>query len=694
MGDQVRRHQRAVAVAGDADAIAIDDARADGLVDRRLRVVDELLEVRVVGLLRIADDRERRVVDDRVAGEKQQAVVVEARELLLRAADLAGRRRARVVERVRVEDRRDARALLVAGRREQRERELRAVLALVLDEALLDRAHRGRGIREVRDGARRRSDRGLARFRRRERLAERAEHRVRRIRRRLVPRQERRGRSASANVRKYSSAVFSLRNRRSDLRVFRSKRSRNGRSPSGDAPSPREEDRVAVLPHDPLPVGQRAVDRLAGVLVALVARQSQRRRGLAAGSSTSTRNVRCQCLFSSYSWSSATPRRSRPVEADEALLGARDLGGRAGERRRQHHDLVARGNVDVPVAAVERLGPDERRGLGRAPLEVARSGRHAGDRHAIREGQLRERADPAAGAVPELHVVREVRVRGDVRVRLVNRRRRGGVSPSGEGSTSVMIAGLADRRDRARVRVDEGELAGRVVVEEVLVVLVRERVARLVGAALAGLAGRLLDARAVRRDRRRRRRPGVRRHELHEQRLLVGHPLQRAAQHRVQPRVAEAPDRTRSRRRRPTARRRPRGVPEREALPVGGPRDAVRAAAPAAASPGVSRLVATSTSVKRLRARRDPVAARRVVLAPRPRLDAHARELAGTAPRPARWADTRPTTRAGSGRPSGSRTASAATARAARRGRSAAACRSPIPQVPPRPRTRRGPQGV
>ena len=73
--DQVRGHQRAVAVAGDADAIGIDDPELDGLVDRRLRVVDELLEIRVVRLLRIADDRERRVVDDRVSGEEQQPVL-------------------------------------------------------------------------------------------------------------------------------------------------------------------------------------------------------------------------------------------------------------------------------------------------------------------------------------------------------------------------------------------------------------------------------------------------------------------------------------------------------------------------------------------------------------------------------------------------------------------------------------------
>ena len=64
-----------------------------------------------------------------------------------------------VVERVGVEDRRNARALLVAGRRVEREREVGAVLALVLHQALLDGAHRGRGIGDVRDRNARRSER-------------------------------------------------------------------------------------------------------------------------------------------------------------------------------------------------------------------------------------------------------------------------------------------------------------------------------------------------------------------------------------------------------------------------------------------------------------------------------------------------------------------------------------------------------
>jgi len=49
--DQVRGHERAVAVAGDADTIAIDDAKLHGFVDGRLRVVDQLGEVVVVGFV-------------------------------------------------------------------------------------------------------------------------------------------------------------------------------------------------------------------------------------------------------------------------------------------------------------------------------------------------------------------------------------------------------------------------------------------------------------------------------------------------------------------------------------------------------------------------------------------------------------------------------------------------------------------
>ena len=58
--------------------------------------------------------------------------------------------------------------------------------------------------------------------------------------------------------------------------------------------------------------------------------------------------------------------------------------------------LSRAGTFDVPVAAVERLGPDERRRLGRAPLEVARPGRHA----------VRSARDPRAAASRACGVLR------------------------------------------------------------------------------------------------------------------------------------------------------------------------------------------------------------------------------------------------------------------------------------------------
>ena len=120
----------------------------------------------------------------------------------------------------------------------------------------------------------------------------------------------------------------------------------------------------------------------------------------------------------------------------------------------------------------------------------------------------------------------------------------------------------------------------RVVVEEVLVVLARERVARLVGAALAVLAVGLLDARPVRRDRRRR--AAARRCPARASRAASSGRASTAASCRasgsaarrrggcIAP-VAASPIQS------STASL--RGVAEREALAVGGPRDAVGAAA-------------------------------------------------------------------------------------------------------------------
>jgi hypothetical protein len=107
-----------------------------------------------------------------------------------------------------------------------------------------------------------------------------------------------------------------------------------------------------------------------------------------------------------------------PPNALVALLRSRYFNGRTRERRLLHKHLVARGNFDFPVAAVQRLRPDKRGRIGRAPGEVARPQRHAVNGDAICDRQLCNRMSHLAGAVPNVNVVRKPVVRRDIRIRL------------------------------------------------------------------------------------------------------------------------------------------------------------------------------------------------------------------------------------------------------------------------------------
>ena len=253
---------------------------------------------------------------------------------------------------------------------------------------------------------------------------------------------------------------------------------------------------------------------------------------------------------------------ARPTRTREALLGARDprLAARR-ERRLLHHDLVARRDLDVPVAAVERLGPDERRRLGRAPLEVARARRA---RRAPARG--RRAAVDATVCTTLARAIPDRRRRAGSGRRSSRTSTAGGsiatrrCSPSGAASTSAYAADACRCGVTAPVAAStSASCEARVVVEEVLVVLARSacrasrtccsRPSAPVDSWMLGPIGH---------DRRRRAaRPGRRRHELHEERLLVGHPLHGAAEHRVQPRTPRRRAPRRSPRRPPRARRRP-----------------------------------------------------------------------------------------------------------------------------------------
>ncbi|KAG0752682.1 hypothetical protein G6F24_013433 [Rhizopus arrhizus] len=129
--DQVGGHQATMAVTGHADAVAVNHTHVHCLVHRRLGVGFQLLQVGVIGVLRVAHDRERGIVDDRVAGQQHQAVRLQAGEGLLRTGHLPGLRGVGEVGRVRVQDRRHALSFLVTRRRVQGERQVHAIGTLV-----------------------------------------------------------------------------------------------------------------------------------------------------------------------------------------------------------------------------------------------------------------------------------------------------------------------------------------------------------------------------------------------------------------------------------------------------------------------------------------------------------------------------------------------------------------------------------
>jgi hypothetical protein len=90
VGHQVSGHQRPVTVSGDAYAIRVGNPKSHRLIHGCLRIGDELFQISVVGFLRIANDRERSIVDDRVTPKQQQPIFIQPRERLLRTHNLSG----------------------------------------------------------------------------------------------------------------------------------------------------------------------------------------------------------------------------------------------------------------------------------------------------------------------------------------------------------------------------------------------------------------------------------------------------------------------------------------------------------------------------------------------------------------------------------------------------------------------------
>ncbi len=226
------------------------------------------------------------------------------------------------------------------------------------------------------------------------------------------------------------------------------------------------------------------------------------------------------------------------------------------------------------------------------------------------------------GEVPDGQVARETLMGGDVGVGLVKGRDQQ-VAPVRRRIKLFVPVRLADGRDHTAIGVDQGDLRGAVVIEQILVVAVVQSVAVFVGAALATGARGFLDARTEGNIGFGRGRALMSGHQLDQQRLLVGHPLEFILQHRVQPGARDAMYEPGGGIAHPELDGIGSDVLEREAFAVGAPHGRAGATAFRKAHVGHG-TVGHVHQVQAAGAGGDAVTARGVVLAVVLRLDAHA----------------------------------------------------------------------
>src|SRR2546425_222029 len=76
--EQIRRHERAVAMAAHADAIAIAHPHLNDFINRSFGAGDQLLDVMIVGSFARANNRHGWIIEDRVARKQQEEVRIAA----------------------------------------------------------------------------------------------------------------------------------------------------------------------------------------------------------------------------------------------------------------------------------------------------------------------------------------------------------------------------------------------------------------------------------------------------------------------------------------------------------------------------------------------------------------------------------------------------------------------------------------
>src|SRR5215472_15317915 len=366
--DQVHSHQSTVAVSGDTNTVWISDSEAHGFVDCGLSIGNELVEVGIVSFLWITDDGEGSAIDNRVTSEKQKPVLSQLRKGLLRSGHLTSGRGIGIVERISVKNCRHARAFLIAGRRVEREGEVKSVGALVLDETLLDGAYGRRGIGNVRD---RRAGRGEHCFSVGwiDLVFEGALECVGWIGGRLMPRQKRlrigSGKGEELFIARLlgPEKTFGLLAREIEAIEEGAVAVRGGALSA-------HIDRITFLADYPGTVRELAVHRRAGVFVQLVGGEIPKEAWsllrIVDIDSEGFPPVAVLVVLGEQSELGLLT----PVVSGEALLGTADFDWRRIEGRPGNHDFVAIGNIDVPVAAVEGFGPNEGGGIGGAPIKI------------------------------------------------------------------------------------------------------------------------------------------------------------------------------------------------------------------------------------------------------------------------------------------------------------------------------------
>src|SRR5204863_4435995 len=98
----------------------------------------------------------------------------------------------------------------------------------------------------------------------------------------------------------------------------------------------------------------------------------------------------------------------------------RGFGRRVEKRRCQRHDFVAERHFVFHIAAVERFGPEDGRGLILSPVISTWASLHAREWHAFTRGYVRYLPCDFAAAVPDLDVFRKSAHRYQVRERTLD----------------------------------------------------------------------------------------------------------------------------------------------------------------------------------------------------------------------------------------------------------------------------------